>query len=354
MGLFDLTPAEMEQVAGLLGNMPTFSGRRNPVQPMANYWMQAGERAKAEKARKEQLERQKRLDDMKETEFSFNMFQANNNINRQAMQDKRAGEKRAAFNNYAQSFNPQSNLFTAPGVLAGQDKNGIDQFRLEQGLLGGVNPKTLQPSAHKPTNAMINAQASGLVPGTPEYNQFIQDSVLKPSTVINNMKAPSGYQVQTDAKGKQTLKPIEGGPVYEKALSEYNKQVAGFDVVSTGLEDLKKKVQKFGTEFSFGPFNSEDSQMMSAAHTALFMDLKTLFELGALQGPDIAQMEKMLIDPASAKGLMKGDKAILQGIQAAQNYLDRKRTAVDGQYSRFEFKKVSNDKSRLYNKYGLE
>lgn len=50
----------------------------------------------------------------------------------------------------------------------------------------------------KPTSVMQNAEAMGLRPGSPEYNSFVREAVLRPDTVVNmsgQIKAPTGYMV---------------------------------------------------------------------------------------------------------------------------------------------------------------
>lgn len=85
------------------------------------------------------------------------------------------------------------------------------------GMIGPIEPA-------KPTSLMQNAAAIGLVPGTPEYAEFMRSAILKPDTVISmdrNIKPPAGYMIDPDDPTR--VKKIPGSEFSQAEL-----KTAGF------------------------------------------------------------------------------------------------------------------------------
>jgi hypothetical protein len=160
MGLFDnISSSELEQMGGLFAAMPTFSGRRNPMQPMAGYWGQAGEREKAEEERKRQIQRQQ-------------------------MADRVAAEKRQALQNVAGTYNQQGQLFSPPGLLAGATPGEVGQFRQQQGILAGMAPSAF---AQEKPKVPTSVQEYEYAQQTPGYQDFLKS---KQKTIMTKEDQP--------------------------------------------------------------------------------------------------------------------------------------------------------------------
>ncbi len=127
-------------------------------------------------------------------------------------------------------------------------------------------------------------------------------------------KAPSGYRYKPDG----SLEPIPGGPESQKALgtnvpgatvapgatptkidAEKMKQAIEKRKDMMGsMNDLEAMLNKNGTEwFSAGNAATD----MSTVATDIRMTAKELYDLGALSGPDMGLIEKVIPDPTDAK-----------------------------------------------------
>jgi len=102
---------------------------------------------------------------------------------------------------------------------------------------------------------------------------------------------PNNYEVQAIPGSPADLKQKKTASV-----------MGNLDQALAGLEEMYK-----GREGGAGDYASrvmpgtESNKMMSTAYIHTMMQLKELYELGALQGPDMLYMEKALADPTDWK-----------------------------------------------------
>lgn len=103
----------------------------------------------------------------------------------------------------------------------------------DEGLDGMLTSLSAYAPEPEETALMTNAKAAGLVPGSPEYNQFIRDNAQKGAVEINLPgqkiadslpKPPQGYMYRMDSgtgdvilnnEGRPELVEIEGAPLSE-------------------------------------------------------------------------------------------------------------------------------------------
>lgn len=197
MGLFDnISSSELEQMGGLFAAMPTFSGRRNPMQPMAGYWGQAGEREKAEEERKRQIQRQQEADA------------------RRKLMEGRADEQ-------FQRGQMQQTA-TQGAVSAGMGGRGLLDQPQRQGMLGGISPQV-------PGDAMMPGAAfSGQVPANiPRMQEELMGQAM----------GGSPYAQQA-LKTQQSMTPKAAEPF---TLSPGQTRFGGAgDVIATAAPDTSK------------------------------------------------------------------------------------------------------------------
>jgi len=218
MGLFDpMFGKNQSAISGLgMGLLANSQGgqRRNLAEDIM-WGMKNGlsmQQAKGE------AERKKKQDAMREKEHGMSMFNQNNAINQQQIQNdrntkkdeyqsllqNREGEKYQAGQNYANSFNPESSLFQTPGIMAGKNDREIGLFRQQQGLKSGMSPKEFAPpkQAADPTSVreFQFAKQQGYKGG---YQDFLQS---KKGNGMS-MTLPDGTTMQMGGKNPALAPP---------------------------------------------------------------------------------------------------------------------------------------------------
>ena len=159
----------MQYLGGLFASMPSFSGRRNSINSMAPGLLQSLEREKAEKARQEQLARQKKLDEQNQLLFGYKMHDINKGINDQAIKDQ--ATKEASF-----LLGPDSSR--APSKYAGMSSTDKNRELMSKGLLSGnagitnYAAKQMQPTVVSPGQTLLDSDHNPLftAPNRPSAN----------------------------------------------------------------------------------------------------------------------------------------------------------------------------------------
>jgi hypothetical protein len=163
--------------------------------------------------------------------------------------------------------------------------------------MGGLsnNPlaaaQAMMPPPPKVTNAMANAAAQGLRPGTPGYNQYIMDVTKKVPLVQmgSGFKVPEGYR--RDPANQDRVVPIPGGPKEEK----YRAGKLKLEQVQQSVDNYESLLDKYGSEIWPGKPKEE----LASSYTDLLLEMKELYNLGVLNGPDLELMQKVITDPTS-------------------------------------------------------
>ncbi|MEM1149456.1 MAG: hypothetical protein AAGI03_02725 [Pseudomonadota bacterium] len=126
------------------------------------------------------------------------------------------------------------------------------------------------------------ADAAGLAPGTPEYQKFM----------IDNGRG-AGLQIRSDGKGGFEL-GTNGLPDVPTAIkTEALRGKAAFDSIMKGLDDWDVLVADIGATVL--PGAGKDALL--TARRSLQLQMKELFNLGVLNGPDLMLMDELLVDP---------------------------------------------------------
>jgi hypothetical protein len=153
-----------------------------------------------------------------------------------------------------------------------------------------------------------------------------------------NAGVPAGYERRPD--GSFSFK--KGGPADPEVIKEHSlargrgadvpqavrteaiKADQAFKTLTTSLDDYEKTVKRTGNVFLPGV----DADTVARERTNIQLQMKELFNLGVLNGPDLALMENMLFNPtagftsgfsfnptARVEKSVKGLKEILRGIR---------------------------------------
>jgi hypothetical protein len=179
-----------------------------------------------------------------------------------------------------------------------------------QGLLAQMQPA----GGMKPTSAMQNiAAATGALPGTPEFQQAMNDYMMKAQTQIDmGNKFITPQQAQQIRGPKNQMPPI--GSTWESLAGQ------GYSFVSPQeLKEQRERGETLGSiEQSFGTYKSmakeygampawqaftdpEKYNKFTAAYADLQLEIKELANLGVLAGPDMDLIERVVQDPTSIR-----------------------------------------------------
>lgn len=214
---------------------------------------------------------------------------------------------------------------------------------LGQQYAGALLGRTLPAEPPDPTSLMRNMQAAGVDLQTPEGQAKMLEAIMKPQTQITNvppMSLTDLARVQMPGGGPAplgaTLPEIveAGGTLRPPEQTEYKEEVGKLDILKGAMSRYADMVNKHGTEFSLLGFNAEDTTELSSAYTSLMIQAKELFNLGVLQGPDMAIIEKALPDPTSLMNQRLSKQALINGINTLVNLLNDKYSALGATYGR--------------------
>lgn len=126
----------------------------------------------------------------------------------------------------------------------------------------------------------------------------LQNQRFQQELMIESMKA--------GAKGTQSLPNFQIAPgvkLTEKDQEELKATAANYDMIKRGLERMDAKVGQVGTEFLAAPQilgGGRDKRELEQEQNNIMLQLKELEKLGALAGPDIDALAKVIPDPTSA------------------------------------------------------
>lgn len=196
---------------------------------------------------------------------------------------------------------------------------------------GGLLQVPQEPT--KPTATMQNI-AQIAQPGTPEYEALMREAIIKPknSVTINNglVKPPTGYTWLDESNPAAGVKPLTGGPADPAASKEGREAASNIARVDQSLENYRKAVETIGTQV----LPTSEKIVLSGAHTDLLLEMKELYNLGVLNGPDYTLMLGVIKDPTSAWTVGQGytgkdllnqlDKVVVPKLDAAKKLYQEK------------------------------
>ena len=190
-----------------------------------------------------------------------------------------------------QSFNTLVNL--SEKVASGKATNTeIQKYKLAHGYLS------------KPVNETIN-MADG---SSKQIQRPAQD--LTGFFNPNPKQEGSGSTVVGEKPSAQKLKILENRPKLTTMLSNLNQYI-------NKLKSLEPTTQASGM---IGLPTAEASGITALAET-LRLDIKNLYELGALVGGDFQILDNLLTSPNSSAGIRMGASGLLQQIYRLENTL---------------------------------
>lgn len=233
-----------------------------------------------------------------------------------------------------------------PGVPPQQQ--GLGQLLAQESIMSGdmggaANLLGLGQEGVDPTGRMqdvaagLGQQFSPELLGNPAFQQAMQVQLAKKqgTTVnvgdrlmpgmINPRKVPTGFMVD---KAGTNVVPIPG--VQEK---DRNERLEVISNVEGAVGKYKSLIEGMGPQFSVGPFNAADTAKLKGEHTNVLMQMKELYNLGVLNGPDLEVMLGVLGDPTTVGAATKGAAPLLEGIKVVEGELERRRQSTETRFS---------------------
>lgn len=146
-----------------------------------------------------------------------------------------------------------------------------------------------------------------------------------PPIDLGGFVPPGGGLMQpTDQPGKV---------IGQKDLPVFRKNVGNLASFASSAQDLLSEIGKSGGEMVPG---TQRYGQLQGMHTDLIMQAKNLYELGALQAPDIALIERLLPDPTSiatgVKGAIFGPEEMIGKMKALEPVIERGKKALEQKY----------------------
>ena len=143
------------------------------------------------------------------------------------------------------------------------------------------------------------------------------------------MKAPAGYQWTRNQDGAIALSPITGGPADPNKLApgeavKVRTANAQLDALEQSLKSYIADLDKttpVGRLISRGP----EVSAVETGHTDLLMQMKNLYELGVLNGPDYTLMLKIVEDPTGFGQIARGTEGLKAQTDTVKSIINRSR-----------------------------
>jgi len=129
------------------------------------------------------------------------------------------------------------------------------------------------------------AQQAGLQPGTPEYQQFM----------VAGGKPPNGMSLNVDPDGGISFTQGNATGLTNPNVTSAQKAELALETLLAGLEAYEGIYKKGGSAVL--PGMQRDA--LVGARRDLQLQMKELYNLGVLNGPDLALMDSLLVDPTS-------------------------------------------------------
>lgn len=141
---------------------------------------------------------------------------------------------------------------------------------------------------------------------------------------VKDFKLPDGSTVSGYTSPQTGFIPITQ-PVAPDPTENENKQVLALRTANDTLKDLRKTFDSTGTEY----FPTGGKTKLQSQYTNLQLQLKELFNLGVLNGPDLDLMNKIMVDPTSfGSQTFGGTSRAKAGMDEVERFLQNKEKAL--------------------------
>jgi hypothetical protein len=168
---------------------------------------------------------------------------------------------------------------------------------------------------------------------------FSEPTFVLPPETVQTLTMPTDASTETDVTtdrsgGIEVTKPDTLIPADQRA---YNAGITVIDRVGAALTAYKDRLMPNGellSKFELLNPTSPGAVAVAAARTDLMMELKELFDLGVLTGPDMGLLEDMTANPTTffSKGLLLGSEGFGAQFDVMADKLVAARSILDDEY----------------------
>ena len=174
---------------------------------------------------------------------------------------------------------------------------------------------------------------------TQDMSMFSEPTFVLPPETVQTLTMPTDASTETDVTtdrsgGIEVTKPDTLIPADQRA---YNAGITVIDRVGAALTAYKDRLMPNGellSKFELLNPTSPGAVAVAAARTDLMMELKELFDLGVLTGPDMGLLEDMTANPTTffSKGLLLGSEGFGAQFDVMADKLVAARSILDDEY----------------------
>ncbi len=239
-------------------------------------------------------------------------------------------------------------------------KGLINHYQSLDRLKQGLNIRNqFQIDAEDRKQGALDNQRDVALANMAGQQAVIQDR-QKMGLPVNNVVSTGGEKI-----GERFVLP-EGHTLPKSDVSKIRDIDKQYDIVAKAVDNYKARLDElggpryapgaFGYEFTHGP----EGKSLDAAHGELIVEMKNLFELGALQAPDIAILERFLSDPNSITAQRLGKDGLVAQLKRVVEKVNESKASVANSYGlvdlgvQKELSAQNEGSSNFKTKYGLE
>lgn len=215
-------------------------------------------------------------------------------------------------------------------VIAGQKVGSQNPFYTEQRQL--AEQQTLGEVARQDAMDLRKQQAQEALALRMAQLQQAQQNAQENRDLKKMMMGQKLEQQRATAQQKEEKKSeadevlnipdferVQGVKVKPDEAARLRKAKGEFDSLNQNLREYRDHVKNYG---NFEYFGKAGGQMGSLANSVR-MNLKNLYELGALAGPDMALLETQITNPDQLKNLLTSNKTAEASLEETQKTLER-------------------------------
>ena len=221
------------------------------------------------------------------------------------------------------------------------DKLAREKFQLEQQKfkqeqkeyddeLAGAGDKTFTGRAlqSQAFNLLIKGAEDPAFLNTPEYalawQKVNEPQIVRTPTgdmliraeIDPRFKPPTMAQAAEAKLPNSPKNPLFILPGTEKISTDQKNYNKDYQILKRSYDSMKNYLdvlEELGPQVALGPLNAKDTQRMESAYSRAMLDAKETNNLGVINGPDMEILQKLMGDPTSMAGRLRGKSALLDG-----------------------------------------
>ena len=195
---------------------------------------------------------------------------------------------------------------------------------------GPINPNAPANRAIDQQRADASAtQAQAAMMGAQTSAARERREAMQPQTSPNYRAVGGTLYDVSDPSGPQVV--IAAPEFSATEARQYRQQAQQMDTIEGALSDYRGRLEDVGTNIIYNPRNP-DIAALEAARTGLLMQVKELFNLGVLTGPDMDIIEGAIGDPTGRGAIGNSRDSLLAQLSVVEDYLNRTRSQIPAEF----------------------